>query len=99
LLAIILCGANRVADGRQSQAEGEKDTFMMSESEVRTILSSQGGLAHELNNDLTIALVCCDLLADMKLDADAQKHVQLLLDTCRRMARRLTARQPELQVQ
>ena len=72
---------------------------MMSESEVRTILSSQGGLAHELNNDLTIALVCCELLTEMGLDADAQKHVQLLLETCRRMARRLTARPPELQVQ
>ena len=72
---------------------------MMSESEVRAILSSQGGLAHELNNDLTIALVCCELLNEMRLDPEAQKHVQMLLETCRRMAKRLMARPPELQVQ
>jgi|tagenome__1003787_1003787.scaffolds.fasta_scaffold8924941_1 hypothetical protein len=72
---------------------------MMSESELRVILSSQVGLAHELNNDLTIALVCCELLGDMQLDDEARKHVQLLLETCRRMAKRLTARPPQVQVQ
>ena len=48
-------------------------------------------LAHDLVNNLSVIICCCDLLTDPgRADAEGQKHVQLIRETAKSMADRLS---------
>jgi len=54
-------------------------------------------LAHDLVNNLSVIVSCCDLLTDCgRTDAEGEKHVQLIRDTAKSMAKRLNHQQCQL---
>lgn len=54
-------------------------------------------LAHDLVNQLSVIVGCCDLLTDPdRPDPDGKKHIQLIRDTAKAMAERLNHEQCHL---
>lgn len=52
------------------------------------------GLAHDLNNDLSVIVGRCDLLTEMLLpDGEVAKQLRLIREAAHRMARRIARQQ------